>query len=246
MLESARLKFWHLGIGRIPANNSLVWDGEDHAAPQLGVRRSYQLPMKLERKSIMAKLLSSKRIAIIVAHEFEDIELLYPILRLSEEGAQILVVPVSLGFHPRPWMENKPVTGRFGHPVPIPVMPPGPRYEIATIETLRPEEIDCLLLPGGFSPDYLRRDPATLHLVRECHRCGKLLAAICHAPWILISAGVVAGRRATGVVAVRDDLNNAGAEYIDLPIVRDGNLVTSRTPNDLPDFCREIINALSE
>jgi protease I len=165
---------------------------------------------------------------------------------LSEEGARIVVVPVSIGFHPRPWVENKPVTGRFGHPVLIPVMPPGPRYRLATLDKLHPEDIDCLLLPGGFSPDYLRRASATLQFVKDCHRCNKLLAAICHAPWILISAGVVAGRRAPGVVAVRDDLNNAGAEYIDLPVVRDGNLFTSRTPNDLPDFCREIIKALFE
>ncbi len=193
----------------------------------------------------MTERLSGKRIAIIVANEFEDIELLYPILRLSEEGAQILVMPVAMGFHPRPWLENKPVTGRFGHPVPIPVMPPGPRYELAAFDTLRAEEIDCLLLPGGFSPDYLRRHLPTLELVRECHRRGKVVAAICHAPWVLISAGVVAGRRMTGLAAVRDDLIDAGAEYLDLPVVRDDNLITSRMPNDLPDFCREIINTLT-
>ncbi len=194
----------------------------------------------------MSESLAGKQVVMIVANEFEDIELLYPILRLSEEGAQIGVVARPLGFHPRPFLDGKPVTGRFGHPVPIPVMPPGRRYRLLALEDVSADSIDCLLLPGGFSPDYLRRDPPTLALVRECHQRGKLLAAICHAPWVLISAGIIAGKRATGLVAVRDDLKNAGAEYLDLPVVRDGNIITSRAPNDLPDFCREIIAALAE
>ncbi len=193
----------------------------------------------------MSAPLNGKQIVMIVANEFEDIELLYPILRLSEEGAEITVVPVVMGFHPRPFLEGKPVTGRFGHPVPIPVMPPGQRYKLAKIEELDPDRIDCLLFPGGFSPDYLRRHKGTLDLVRRCNERGAILAAICHAPWILISARVISGKRATGLVAVRDDMINAGAEYLDQAVVRDGNLVTSRTPNDLPEFCGEIIRALS-
>lgn len=194
----------------------------------------------------MTQRLAGKKVVMIVAHEFEDIELLYPILRLSEEGADIVVVPVQMGFHPRPYLEGKPITGRFGHPVPIPVMPPGRRYTVSTIGELKAEEIDCILLPGGFSPDYLRRDRNILALLRQCHEQGKILAAICHAPWVLISAGIMAGRRATGLIAVRDDLINAGAEFVDLPAVRDGNIITSRAPNDLPEFCREIIEALVE
>jgi protease I len=194
----------------------------------------------------MAEKLSGKKMVIIVANEFEDIELLYPLLRLSEEGAEIVVVPVPLGFHPRPFVEGKPVTGRFGHPVPIPVMPEGERYRIGKIEEIDVARIDCLLIPGGFSPDYLRRHKATLDLVRHCHQQGKLLTAICHAPWILISAGIMAGRRATGLAVVRDDLVNAGAKYEDLPAVRDGHLITTRAPNDLPEFCLEIIQALAE
>ena len=85
----------------------------------------------------------------------------------------------------------------------------------------------------------------TLELVRQCHRDERLLAAICHAPWILISAGIMAGRRATAFAALRDDLINAGAQFVDEPVVRDGHVITSRTPNDLPEFCREIIGALS-
>jgi protease I len=193
----------------------------------------------------MAEKLNGKKVVIIVAHEFEDVELLYPILRLSEEGAEIVVVPVREGLHPRPYIEGKPVTGRFGHPVPIPVMAEGNRYSISSIEELDAKEIDCLLFPGGYSPDALRLHAGTLELVQECHRRGKLLAAICHGPWILISAGVMKGRQATGYIAVRDDLMNAGAEFVDVTAVRDGNIITGRVPDDLPEFCQEIIKALS-
>jgi protease I len=193
----------------------------------------------------MVAQLTGKKVVIIVANEFEDVELLYPVLRLSEEGAEIVVVPVREGLHPRPYIEGKPVTGRFGHPVPIPVMAEGNRYSISSIEELKAIEIDCLIFPGGYSPDALRLHAGTLELVRECHRQGKLLAAICHGPWVLISAGVMEGKQATGYVAVRDDLVNAGAEFVDVPAVRDGNIITSRVPDDLPEFCQEIIKALS-
>ena len=193
----------------------------------------------------MAGQLTSKQVVIMVAQEFEDIELLYPVLRLNEEGAEIVVVPVNEGLHPRPYMAGKPVTGRFGHPVPIPVMAEGNRYRISSLEELNVEEIDCLLFPGGYSPDALRLHAGTLELVRECHRRGKLLAAICHGPWVLISAGVMKGKQATGYVAVRDDLTNAGADFVDVPAVRDGNIITGRVPDDLPEFCQEIIKALS-
>jgi len=194
----------------------------------------------------MAGKLSGKKVAIIVAHEFEDVELLFPLLRLSEEGAEIVVVPVREGLHPRPHVEGKPVTGRFGHTVPIPVMAEGNRYSVSSVEELSADDVDCVLFPGGYSPDALRLHQGTLDLVRECHRRGKLLAAICHGPWILISAGIMEGRQATGYVAVLDDLVNAGAEFVDVPAVRDGNIITGRVPDDLPEFCQEIIKALSE
>ncbi|MEA3344683.1 MAG: type 1 glutamine amidotransferase domain-containing protein [Chloroflexota bacterium] len=193
----------------------------------------------------MSGELSEKKVAIIVAQEFEDIELLFPLLRLSEEGIDIVVVPVQAGHHPRPAFDEKPVTGRFGHTVPIPVMTEGKRYSVGSIEDLSVEEVDCLFFPGGYSPDALRQHEGTLELVREFYQRDKLLATICHAPWILISAGIMKGKRATGYAAVRDDLVNAGAEYIDAPVVRDGNIITSRVPDDLPQFCQEIIEALS-
>lgn len=192
----------------------------------------------------MVGKLTGKNVVIVVAQEFEDVELLYPVLRLSEEGADMVVVPVNEGLHPRPFVPGKPVTGRFGHPVPIPVMAEGNRYRVSKLEELQAAEIDCLLFPGGYSPDALRLHAGTLELVRECHRQGKLLAAICHGPWVLISAGIMAGKQATGYVAVRDDLVNAGAKYIDCPAVRDGNILTGRVPDDLPEFCQEIMMAL--
>jgi len=155
-------------------------------------------------------------------------------------------VPVREGLHPRPWFEDKPVTGRFGHTVPIPVMAEGKRYTVGRLDELDPDTLDCLLFPGGYSPDVLRLHAETLDLVRACHQRGKLLAAICHGPWVLISAGIMKGRRATGYAAVHDDLVNAGAELVDVPAVRDGNIVTGRVPDDLPEFCQEIIQALSE
>ncbi|GAB4478686.1 MAG: type 1 glutamine amidotransferase domain-containing protein [Anaerolineales bacterium] len=188
--------------------------------------------------------LANKKIAFLVAHEYEDIELLYPLLRLSEEGASIRVVAVPMGHHPRPYLENKPISGRFGHPLPIPVLPPGRHYQMAELEELRVDDLDGLIFPGGFSPDYLRRNPLVLDLVRACDAQGKLVAAICHAPWILISAGIVKGRRVTGLIAIRDDLINAGAIYLDEAVVRDRNIVTSRKPDDLLDFCRAIIDTL--
>ncbi len=194
----------------------------------------------------MKEKLAGKNVVIMVAQEFEDIELLYPVLELSEAGIQVIVVPVSSGLHPRPYLEGKPVTGRFGHTVPIPVMEEGRRYKVGRLEDLRADKIDCLLFPGGYSPDSLRLIPEVLELVRQCYQKGKLVTAICHGPWILISAGILRGKRATGYAAVHDDLRNAGAEFVDAAAVRDGNLITSRTPDDLPAFCREIVDALSE
>ena len=194
----------------------------------------------------MSQQLAGKTVAILVAHEFEDVELLYPLLRLSEEGAAVWVVPVEAGLHTRPYLPGKPVTGRFGHPVPIPVMQPGKRYVMKTLDELAPDPIDALLFQGGYSPDALRLEPRVLELVRQCHARGKILAAICHGPWVLVSAGVLAGRRVTGYAAVRDDCIHAGAQWVDAPAVRDGHIVTGRVPDDLPEFCQAIAEALIE
>lgn len=188
--------------------------------------------------------LVGKVVAIVVANEFEDVELLYPLLRLSEEGAKVIVVPVKSGLHPRPSAE-KPVSGRYGTPVPLEVMAPGRRYVLKELDEMKPEEVDCIIFPGGFSPDSLRIDKKVIEQVREMNRLGKLIAAICHGPQVLISAGLVKGKRVTSYEAVKDDLINAGAVYEDIPAVRDGNIITGRVPDDLPEFCREIISYLS-
>ena len=193
----------------------------------------------------MTGKLEGKTVAIIVADEFEDVELLYPVLRLSEEGADIIVVPVRGGLHTRPYIAGKPVTGRFGTTVPMIVMGEGVRYTIGSIDELSADDVDCILFPGGYSPDALRLNARVLDLVRECDERGKIVAAICHGPWVPISAGIMRGRKATGYAATHDDLVNAGAELIDVPAVRDGNVITGRVPDDLPEFCREIIRALS-
>jgi protease I len=199
--------------------------------------------------------LSGTRVAIVVAHEFEDVELLYPVIRLSEEGARVVVATLpqaaSAHFHPRPYLGNKPITGRFGSTVPFLVLEEGRRYTHRTVPDLTTDDFDALLFPGGFSPDYLRIDRTTLELTAATHRAGKIVAAICHGPQVLISVDrrcgtdIVRGRRVTGYAAVEDDLRNAGGEYEDVPAVRAGNVVTGRCPDDLPEFCAEVAEALA-
>lgn len=190
--------------------------------------------------------LENRRVAIIVAHEFEDVELLYPFLRLSEEGAEVVIVPVERGLHPRPSVKGKPVTGRYGTPIPLEVFEEGGRYAIKGINEINLDDFHALIFPGGFSPDSLRITPEVLELVRKAYERGKILAAICHGPQILISAGLVKGKRVTSYAAVKDDLVNAGAIFVDEPAIRDGNIITGRVPDDLPEFCQLIIEALSQ
>ena len=188
--------------------------------------------------------LSGKKIVILAASEFEDVEVTFPFLRLSEEGAWITLGVLAMGFHPRPAFQGKPITGRFGTTIPFIVNKEGKRYDIRPVGDLSPKEFDAVIIPGGFAPDYLRRDPATVNLVRTAAAQGKPIGAICHGPWLMISAGIVLGRRVTGIVAIKDDLENAGATFVDEAVVVDGNIVSSRNPDDLPEFCRAIIDLL--
>ena len=200
--------------------------------------------------------LDGTTVAIVVAHEFEDIELLYPIIRLSEEGAKVIVAILPPGtpahFHTRPYFSDKPTTGRFGSTVPLVVLEEGKRYVIRTVTELTPADFDAIMFPGGFSPDFLRINLPTLQLVADAYRAGKVIAAICHGPQVLISVDrrqgtdLVRGRNVTGYAAVEDDLRNAGGEYIDTGAVRVGSVVTGRCPDDLPEFCREVGEALLE
>jgi protease I len=171
--------------------------------------------------------LAGYRVAILAENQYEDLELWYPYYRFQEAGADVFIVGSG---------SAESYTSKHGYPVQID----------ADADTVEAEQFDAIVVPGGWAPDYMRRAPAMVELVREAAQSGKLVAAICHGGWMLASAGVLRGRTVTGYRSIRDDLVNAGATYVDLEVVRDGNFVTSRQPNDLPAFCREVIAALQE
>jgi protease I len=169
--------------------------------------------------------LVSKRIAILAEDNYQDLELWYPLLRLREEGAEVKVIGTgSAGTY----------TSKHGYPVTVD----------AVADEVKAADFDAVIVPGGYAPDLLRRYEAVLKLVREAHQQGKVIAAICHAGWVLISAGILKDRRVTCVSAIKDDVINAGATYVDQEVVQDGNIITSRVPTDLPAFCRTIVAAL--
>jgi protease I len=170
--------------------------------------------------------LTGKRIAVLAENMYQELELWVPLLRLREAGAETLVVGTG---------SASTYTSKYGYPVQVD----------CSAEELDASTLDAVVIPGGYAPDLMRRYPAVLALVRTVFEQGKVVAAICHAGWVLASAGVLKGRRATCVAAIKDDVINAGATYVDAEVVRDGNLITSRMPSDLPAFCRTIIEALS-
>ena len=169
--------------------------------------------------------LTGKRIAILAEDNYQDLELWYPLLRLREEGAEVMVIGTG---------SAKTYTSKHGYPVTVD----------AAADEVKAADFDAIIVPGGYAPDLLRRYEAVLKLVREAHQQGKVIAAICHAGWVLISAGILRGRKVTCVSAIKDDVINAGATYVDQKVVQDGNIITSRMPTDLPAFCRTIIAAL--
>lgn len=171
--------------------------------------------------------LQGKRIAVLAEDIYEDLELWYPLLRMKEEGAEVKVVGTG---------SAKQYTGKHGLPVQVDL----------SADQVRADDFDAVIIPGGYAPDRMRRYESVLKFVREAFEKGKVVASICHGPWVLISAGILKGRTATCFFAIKDDVVNAGANYVDQEVVRDGNLITSRMPADLPAFCREIIKALSE
>lgn len=208
-----------------------------------------------ESKGRMEKQLTGKKVAILTAHEFEDIEVMYTVLQLSQAGAEIVVgtLPQSaLGhFHGRPAWPEKPITGRFGHTIPFDVLAEGNRYTVQSIWEMEPQAYDAVIFPGGLAPDFLRIDDKTLAFAAAIHDVGKVVAAICHGPQVLISldrqcgTDCITGRNVTAYCAVTDDILNAGGIYHDVPALIDGNVVTGRVPDDLPEFCDAIVEALS-
>ena len=170
--------------------------------------------------------LAKQRIVMFVDDIYEDLELWYPKLRLVEAGAHVTVAGPESG---------KTYAGKHGYPC----------QSDAAIRNMEAADFHGLVIPGGFMPDKLRRDDKVLSLVRDFTAAGKLVAAICHGGWIPISAGVYRGVRVTGSRGIKDDLVNAGALWHDAPVVVDRHFVSSRKPDDLPDFCRGILQVLS-
>jgi protease I len=171
--------------------------------------------------------LKGKKIVILAENNYQDLELWYPLLRMREEGAEVKVVGTGT---------SKTYTSKYGYPVNVD----------HSADEISADDIDAVIIPGGYAPDLLRRYSPVLKLVRDADYQGKVVAAICHAGWVLISAGILRGRRATSFFAIKDDMINAGALWEDAEVVVDGNLITSRKPDDLPAFCRAIIEKLSK
>lgn len=170
-----------------------------------------------------------KRGVIITAEAFEDEEVMYPIMRLREEE---IVIDIAT-------KDAKLVVGRLGFPLELMVRYYGTLVDAKKLDATR---YDFVLLPGGFeAPDRVRQIPEVLEFVRAMHAQKKTVAAFCHGPWILISAGLMKGRRATGYVGIKDDITNAGAQYLDEAVVVDGNIVTSRHPRDIGLFMRALL-----
>jgi protease I len=168
---------------------------------------------------------ASRRVLVLAADLFEDMELLYPVYRLREEGVDVTIAGLT----------TDPVTGKKGH---------GPVEVDTTADAVSEGDFDALVIPGGFAPDKLRRSQEVLELVRRFDAGGKPVAFICHAGWVPISAGVLKGRRATSVSAIRDDMVNAGCDWVDEETVVDGTLISARTPDDLGPWMKALLRAL--
>jgi len=170
--------------------------------------------------------LAGRRILMFVGDVYEDLELWYPKLRLTEAGAKVVVAGQEAG---------REYAGKHGYPC----------VADTAISQVRAGDFDGVVVPGGFMPDKLRRDREVLRLVGDFAASGKLVAAICHGGWIPISAGVYRGVRVTGSEGIKDDLVNAGAMWQDAAVVVDRNFISSRKPDDLPEFCRAILAFLA-
>jgi protease I len=169
--------------------------------------------------------LTGKRIAMLAESQYEDLELWYPVLRMREAGASVTIVGTGSADTYR---------GKNG----VPVIVDEDADEVSA------GDFDAVIIPGGYAPDRLRRYQSVLDLVRKTFEQGKVVAFICHAGWVPVSAGIVRGKRATSAASIKDDLVNAGALWEDAEVVVDGKLISSRGPADLPAFCRAIIEGL--
>ncbi len=171
--------------------------------------------------------LTGKNIAILVDTAYQEMEVWYPYYRFQEAGAECVFVGAEAG---------KVYTSKVGYPATAQL----------SYDAVSADDFDGVVIPGGYAPDHIRRHQKANQLVKDMDAQGKLVASICHGPWVLCSAGILKGRRATCFFAIKDDVVNAGAHYEDAEVVVDRNLVTSRKPEDLPAFCRASINVLVE
>jgi protease I len=171
--------------------------------------------------------LRGKRIAILAEDNYEDLELWYPLLRMREAGARVTVVGMP---------DVEVYHSKHGYPVNV---------DVATSE-VSADDFDAIIIPGGYAPDRMRRHQPMLDLVKGVFGHDGIVGMICHAGWVPISAGIVSGKEVTSTSAIKDDLINAGALWLDMEVVRDRNLISSRGPDDLPVFCQTIISALAE
>ena len=175
----------------------------------------------------MIKNKNNLKVAVLVEDNYQVLEVWYPYLRLREEGIGTVLVGTG---------NKNEYKSKEGYPA----------MEEISIKNIKINDFSGVIIHGGYAPDILRRHKKINDFVREMHKNGKLVAAICHGGWVLASAAILKNRNVTGFYAIKDDLINAGAKYSDQEVVVDGNLITSRKPDDLPAFCREIIKALSK
>lgn len=166
------------------------------------------------------------RVAVLLEHQYQELELWYPVLRLREAGARVSVVGPATG---------EVYASKLGYPATADV----------AVGEVSAEDFDVVIVPGGFSPEYLRRNRPFVDLVRKADESGATVAAICHAGWMLATAGIAAGRRVTSNASMRDDVINAGGKWVDEGVVVDGNLITAQLPNDLPGFLKAIIEHIA-
>ncbi|AOZ89537.1 protease [Bacillus xiamenensis] len=170
--------------------------------------------------------LSNKKVIALVSDDFEDLELWYPVLRLREEGATVHLVGEKA---------DHEYIGKYGVPA----------VSDADFYSIQADDYDAVLVPGGWAPDKLRRYPEVLDIVRTFDAKGKPIGQICHAGWVLISAGILKGKKVTSTPGIKDDMTNAGAEWFDEAVVTDGHIVSSRRPPDLPPYVKAFADVLA-
>lgn len=171
--------------------------------------------------------LSGTRVALLIEDDYQEMEAWYPYYRLSEEGADVTVVGSGT---------KSEYKSKLGYPM----------EAAKAADEVSADDFDAVVVPGGFAPDHMRLCQPMVDLVRDAYESGKLVASICHGGWMLASAGVCNGRNITGYAPIRVDVENAGGTWVDEAVVVDGNVITSRTPPDLPDFARAIVSYLAE